>query len=153
LKKMASNVAAALCQADPPHAKDYHANLDTLHKKLDELDQSIKQRLLPCHGQAFYVFHPAFGYFAGRYGLRQVSVEVEGKPPTPRQVFGLIAKARNDHVKVIFLQPQFNQQIAASVARAIGGTVKPMDDLAPDVMANLDHIADTIVASNREKTK
>ncbi len=109
--------------------------------------------MAPYRGQAFYVFHPAFGYFADTYGLRQESVEVEGKPPTPRQVFDLIRKARADHVKIIFLQPQFNQQIAASIAQAIGGAVMPMDDLAYDVVANLDDVAEKIAASNREKTE
>ena len=149
LKTMAANVAAALCQADPRHAQVYHTNLKTLDAELDALDRRIARSLAPYRGQAFYVFHPAFGYFADTYGLRQESVEVEGKPPTPRQVFGLIAKARGDHVKIIFLQPQFNQQIAASIAQAIGGTVMPMDDLAFDVVANLDDVP-KIAAAERK---
>ena len=151
LKTMAANVAAALCQADPRHAPVYQANLKMLHAELDALDRRIAQSLAPYRGQAFYVFHPAFGYFADTYGLRQESVEVEGKSPTPRQVFGLITMARNDHVKIIFLQPQFNQQIAASIAQAIGGAVLPMDDLAFDVVANLDDVARKIAASNRRR--
>ncbi len=153
LKTMAANVAAALSRADPPHEPDYQANLKRLHAELDALDHRIEQSLAPYRGQAFYVFHPAFGYFADRYGLRQEPVEVEGKPPTPQQVFGLVTKARNDRVKIIFLQPQFNQQIAASIAQAIGGAVLPMDDLACDVVANLEDVAEKIAASNREKTK
>ena len=56
-------------------------------------------------------------------------------------------------MKIIFLQPQFNQQIAASIAQAIGGAVMPMDDLAFDVVANLDDVARKIAASNRGKTE
>ncbi len=152
LKTMAANVAAALCQADSRHEQVYQTNLKQLQARLDALDRRITDSLRPYRGQAFYVFHPAFGYFADRYFLRQESVEIEGKLPTPRQVFGLIAKARADHVKIIFLQPQFNQQIAASIAQAIGGAVMPMDDLAFDVVANLDDVAEKIAASNREKT-
>jgi len=149
LKTMAANVAAALCRADPRHASAYVANLRSLNTQLDTLDRRIAQSLAPYRGQAFYVFHPAFGYFADTYGLRQVSVEVEGKLPTPRQVFELIAAARADGVKIIFLQPQFNQQIAASIAEAIGGTVMRMDDLAFDVAANLDDVARKIAAAGR----
>jgi zinc transport system substrate-binding protein len=149
LKTMAANVAAALCQADPPHEQVYRANLKTLHADLDALAHRIARSLAPYRGQAFYVFHPAFGYFADAYGLRQVSVEVEGKPPTPRQVFDLVTKARDDHVKIIFLQPQFNRQIAASIAQTIGGAVVPLDDLAYDVVANLDDVAEKIAAANR----
>ena len=146
-------MAAALCQADPRHAEIYNTNLKTLDSELAALDRRIAQNLAPFRGQAFYVFHPAFGYFAAAYGLRQESVEVEGKTPTPRQIFGLISKARNDRVKIIFLQPQFDQQIAASIAQAIGGTVTPMDDLAFDVLANLDDVAKKIAAANQGEMK
>ena len=153
LKTMAAHVAAALGAVDPRHEQVYQTNLEMLRAELDALDRRIARSLSPYRGQAFYVFHPAFGYFADAYGLRQESVEVEGKPPAPRQIFDLINKARADHVKIIFLQPQFNQQIAASIAQAIGGTVLPMDDLAYDVVANLDGVAEKIAASNREKTE
>jgi zinc transport system substrate-binding protein len=153
LKTMAANVATALCRADPRHEPLYQANLKRLRGELDALHDRITRSLLPYRGQAFYVFHPAFGYFADSYGLRQESVEVEGKPPAPRQVFDLVGKARADHVKIIFLQPQFNQQIAASIAQAIGGAVLPMDDLAFDVVANLGDVAEKIAASNRGRTE
>ena len=153
LKTMAANVAAALSAADPRHEPAYSANLKTLEDDLDALHRRIRQSLAPYRGQAFYVFHPAFGYFADTYELRQESVEVEGKLPTPRQVFALINMARSDGVKIIFLQPQFNQQIAASIAEAIGGAVVPMDDLAFDVVANLGDVARKIAAAHRESTK
>ena len=65
----------------------------------------------------------------------------------------VINKARADHVKIIFLQPQFNQQIAASIAQAIDGAVMPMDDLAYDVVTNLAGVAQEISASKRERTE
>ncbi len=109
--------------------------------ELDALDRRLATTLAPYRGQAFYVFHPAFGYFADAYELRQESVEIEGKPPTPRQLVHLIRQARADHVKIIFLQPQFNQQMAASIAQSLGGVVMPMDDMAYDVIANLNDVA------------
>jgi zinc transport system substrate-binding protein len=153
LKTMATNVARALTRADPSHERLYGENLKKFDDDIDAVHRRIAADLAPYRGQAFYVFHPAFAYFADAYGLRQESVEVEGKPPTPRQIFSLIHKARDEHVKIIFLQPQFNQQIAASIAQAIGGAVMPMDDLAFDVVANLDSVARNIAASKREKAK
>ena len=104
-----------------PHEQDFRTNQAALDAELDALDRRLATTLAPYRGQAFYVFHPAFGYFADAYGLRQESVEIEGKPPTPRQLVHLIRQARADHVKIIFLQPQFNQQMAASIAQALGG--------------------------------
>ena len=88
-----------------------------------------------------WLFHPAFGYFAQAYGLEQQAVEVAGKTPTPRQLTGLIRKAKADGVTLIFVQPQFDQRSAAVVAKAIGGAVVPMDPLAKDVLANLKTMA------------
>jgi zinc transport system substrate-binding protein len=155
LKIMSANIAAALCRADPAHEHTYQDNLKPLAEDLDALDRRIAGSLAPYRGQTFYVFHPAFGYFADRYGMKQESVEVEGKPPTPRQVFRLVQKARDEHVQIIFVQPQFNRQIAASIAEAIGGKVMTMDDMAADIednniVANLDNVARQIGASNRE---
>jgi zinc transport system substrate-binding protein len=144
LKQMAANIAAALSAADPAHEQDFRANQAALDADLDALDHRFAASLAPYRGQAFYVFHPAFGYFADAYGLRQDSVEIEGKPPTPRQLVKLIQTARADHVKIIFLQPRFNQQAAESIAQSLGGAVMPMDDLAYDVVANLNNIAATV---------
>ena len=86
LKQMAANIASALSTADPSHEQNFRENQAALDAELDALDRRLATSLAPYRGQAFYVFHPAFGYFADAYGLRQESVEIEGKSPTPRQL-------------------------------------------------------------------
>jgi zinc transport system substrate-binding protein len=147
LKQMAANISAALAAADPAHEQAFRRNQVALDAELDALDHRLETSVSPYRGQAFYVFHPAFGYFADAYGLRQESVESEGKPPTPRQLVELIRKARADRIRIIFLQPRFNQQAADAIAESLGGAVMPMDDLAYDVIANLNDVAAKVVAS------
>ena len=144
LKIMAANVAAALEKAAPAHAADFRRNRAALDEDLDRLDASLRRALRPFRGQTFYVFHPAFGYFADAYGLRQKAVESEGKSPTPRQLLALIKQARAEGVKIIFLQPQFGGRSAEAVAKSIGGVVVAMDPLAADVIENLDDVAKKI---------
>jgi zinc transport system substrate-binding protein len=151
LKIMAANVANALARADPDHAADYRRNEAALAAELDALHARITRRLAPFRGQRFYVFHPAFGYFGDAYGLVQEPVETEGKSPTPRQIQALVRQARADGVRIIFLQPQFDPHSAEAVARAIGGSVLPMDDLAPDVLGNLSDVAEKIAAALGER--
>jgi zinc transport system substrate-binding protein len=146
-KTLAANVAEALCRADPPHAVDYHKNLAELDAELDALHARIARALAPYRGHSFYVFHPAFGYFGDAYGLKQESVEIEGKSPLPRQLRHLVQRARADGVKIIFLQPQFDQRSAEAVAAAIGGAVLPLDDLAKDLVKNLDDVARKVAAA------
>ncbi|MFH0785480.1 MAG: zinc ABC transporter substrate-binding protein [Pseudomonadota bacterium] len=144
LKIMAAEMAKAIIAADPQNSGDYTANLEQLSRELDELDRKIAAQLQPYSGATFFVFHPSFGYFAKRYGLHQEAVEVEGKSPTPKQLSNLIAEARAEGVKVLFVQPQFDSRSGEMVAAAIGGEVVPLDSLAEDVKGNLETIASKI---------
>lgn len=140
-------IAAALEEADPDHRKDYQRNLKALVDDLTQLDEKLRADLKPLQGRSFFVFHPAFGYFGKAYGLKQEAVELQGKNPSPKQLLDLIKKAREDGVKIIFVQPQFDPAAAQTVARAIGGVVIPLDPLAKDVLKNLEDIAAAIERS------
>ena len=141
----AARIAQALAAADPDRAAEFQKNLETLQDDLRRTDERLARVLAPLRGQTFFVFHPAFGYFADAYGLRQRAVEIEGKEPTARGLADLIEKARAAGVRIIFIQPQFSAKSAGAVARAIGGAVVPMDPLAADYLANLEAMADKIV--------
>jgi zinc transport system substrate-binding protein len=147
LKTLAANVAAALSHADPGNADSYGKNLAEFDASLSALHSRIARRLAPYRGRSFFVFHPAFGYFADAYGLKQESVEMEGKSPTPRQLRELIQKARASRARVIFLQPQFDHRSAEAVAQAIDATILPMDSLAPDVEKNLDDVSKELASA------
>jgi zinc transport system substrate-binding protein len=126
--------------ADP----DAYTNLI---QTLETLDATTMEQLAPYKGSRFYVFHPSFGYFADRYGLVQVPIELDGKSPSPRQLGDLIEMAQVDGVKVIFVQKQFPIDSANAVANAIGGSVIQLNPLDEDVVANLQQIADAIRSS------
>jgi zinc transport system substrate-binding protein len=141
LKTMAENIARALAQADPPGGATYEANLRALTAEIDAAHRRIASRLAPHRGKVFYVFHPALGYFANAYGLRQRAVEIEGKAPTARQLREIIAQARADRARVLLVQPQFDQRSPRIIAEAIGCPMHDFDPLAADVLKNLDALA------------
>jgi len=89
----------------------------------------------------FLVFHPAFGYFASAYGLRQVAIEEEGKAPGPARLAAVIEAAKADGIKVVFVEPQFSSSAARTIASAIGGEVVVIDPLAADWPAGMQAIA------------
>ena len=100
LKVMAWNVSNVLSEADPEHAEEFEANLVSFDSELDEIDARIRSTLAPHKDKEFYVFHPAFGYFAEAYGLEQVAVETGGQKPSPKQLADLIKKMREAEAKV-----------------------------------------------------
>ena len=78
------------------------------------------------------VYHPSFGYLADAYGIKQVAIEQRGMEPGPRMIAKVIEMARADNIKVIFVQAQFNQDEARTIAREIGGKVVKLNPLAAD---------------------
>ena len=151
LKKLASNICAALSEADPANGKLYKSNLEKFNAKADALNEKISKALKPFKGGVIFVFHPAFGYFTEAYGLKQAAVEIEGKTPSPREIEKLIKKARKYNAKIIFVQPQFDSKSADAIAKAIGGTVVPLDPLAKNVFEGLEKIAEKIEASLKSR--
>ena len=142
VKIQAKTILKALQAADPSNKKEYEANYNSFAVKIDALDQELKEIFAGKKGMQFMVFHPAWGYFAHDYGLKQVPIEIEGKDPKPAQLKELIKHAKEDGIRVIFVQPQFSTKSAETVAREIGGQVAFADPLAADWMENLRMIAD-----------
>lgn len=149
LKIQAATVAQNLSRIDPAHQDDYQHNLQLVSRQLDQLDTRIRQRLAAAKGKAFFVFHPAWGYFADEYGLHQVAIEVEGKQPTDAELTKLQEEARREGIKVIFVQPQITGQAAGAVAAAVGAHLEQLNPEAEDVPASLLHAADAIAESYR----
>ena len=137
MKIQAGHILRALIEADPKNRPLYAANHDAFLKELDALDGEMKALFAERKGSKFMVFHPSWGYFAEAYGLEQVPVEVEGKEPKAAQLQSLIRRARQERVKVVFVQPQFSVKSAEMVAREIGGQVVRVDPLAENWDANL----------------
>lgn len=151
LRIMANTMATALIGAVPEHKALFTANLAALDAELKDLDKRLAASLAPHRGKTFYVFHPAFGYFAAAYGLNQEAVETGGKSPSPKQLQSLIREAKEEGVRVIFVQPQFDAKSAATVANGIGGSVVSIDPMAKDVPANLAAVAAAIEGALRRQ--
>jgi zinc transport system substrate-binding protein len=144
LKAMAETMAAAMMQADPVNTSVYTQNLQSVSKTLTALHQDVKATLAPFSGRTFFVYHPAFGYFAKAYNLCQTAVETEGKSPSSKQLYALTAEAKKKKVKAVFIQPQLDRRNAEIIAKAIGASVETLDDLAEDVPENLRRMAEHI---------
>ena len=145
----AKNITKGLSAADPAHAAPYASNFDRFTDELERVHSRLKKLFEPHSGRSFIVFHPAFGYFADTYGLVQVPIEIEGKSPTPKQIELLIEYAREKHVDIIFVSPQFDKKSAQTIADAIGGVVVSINPLEKDVLKNLETIAEKIETALR----
>ncbi len=144
VKKQAVTMRDALVSIDPEGEPDYHENCRVFEEELDNLDARIRDVLAPVKGASLLVFHPSFGYFAEAYNLRQVAVEKAGKSPKGKELSNLMKKAREENVRIVFVQPQFDKHAAGKIAAAIDGAVVPLDPLARDYIANMESMARTV---------
>ncbi|MCH9611362.1 MAG: High-affinity zinc uptake system binding-protein ZnuA [Chlamydiales bacterium] len=120
---------------------DLEENLALLLTQLDELDDSLSKREFP---EAILVSHPAFGYFCRDYGIEQLSVEMEGKEPSVRQLTSLIKTVQERELGTIFLQRQYSKRGGLRVAKRLDLQVHYLDPYAEDVIANLEKIGEMI---------
>ena len=64
VKIQGKNICEALQKIDPSNSDYYEKNLRTFVADLDQLNTEIATKLALVKGKTFFVFHPAFGYFA-----------------------------------------------------------------------------------------
>jgi zinc transport system substrate-binding protein len=146
LATLAQTTARALRERVPGAAVGVNSSLPTLLRSIDETDLRIGKRLKPFAGRDLVVFHPAYGYFARRYGLVQIAVEAGGKAPSARQLAKIVERLQGRGAPAIFVQPQFSQTAAGRVADALGSRLIVLDPLAENYLVNLESMAEKIAA-------
>lgn len=137
VERVAVQVEAALEEILPRERAALRANLEAFRDLAREVDEDVRALLRDAQGAEFFVLHPAWGYFADEYGLRQVAVEREHKEPDPHELAQLIRHARESRARVIFVQPQLDATAARTLARETGARVEVLDPLAEDWDENL----------------
>jgi len=146
---IAANITKTLTEYFPDHKDTFLRNYDNFSKELNLLDQKLEKMFTGMKNRKFIIYHPALGYFARDYGLQQISIEQEGKEPTPLQLKNMIDLAREDAAKVVFIQKEFDKENARIVAEEIDGEVVQIDPLAENWDENLLKIANLIQSSNK----
>ncbi len=141
LQQQAKTVAQALTLLYPEHADLYRDNLAKHLAELHQLTQAISAILKPVEGRTVLVTHPDYTYFCTDYGLHQLSIEVEGKDPSPRQLTDLLIAARKLGLTAVFTTPQYPLKVATLVAGQLGAQVVMLDPFREDYLENLRTIA------------
>lgn len=143
LEIQAHTVAKQLIAKYPQHEARYRQALKEHLRELALLNQELTLELAHIRGKTLLVAHPAYAYFCRDYGLKQVSIEIEGKDPTPQQLTALFHKAKQLRLKTVFTQVQFSPKVADLVSKQLGegSKVVNLDPYAEDYMQNLRLIA------------
>ena len=130
-------LAQALIKLTPDRKQVITNNHQNYQQQLLGIDNQIRTLLAPYANNTFYVYHPAWSYFAKRYQLNQVSLERDGKDFGPHALEHVLEASRHNTHRVLFVQPQFDRRLAQRVADEIHGHVVTIDPLSETYPNNL----------------
>lgn len=147
VKIILQNIYAQLVKLKPENKAKYEANYKSFLSEIDELDKMAAELKVKAGNKAFMIFHPALSYLARDYGLEQISIETDGKDPSPVQMKNLITNAEEKDIEVIFIQKQFNMDNARAIAKEIGARVEQIDPLNEDWAKEMNRIIKLLKAN------
>lgn len=118
-KMMIRHITEGLIKIDPGGRDFYVSNMEHYFKDLDSIIREIETLLSPVENRKIITHHPAWPYFAKRFGLEIVdNVQYQiGTEPSARHIADIIRKIRSEKIKVIISEPQLNQKIPEIIAR------------------------------------
>lgn len=131
VKAMVPLIEKELSMLLPHKASFFAANAKAFVQDIEQLQQALHTSFAPFpeKSRVFFTFHPAWGYFAEEFTLKEYSIEAEGKEPSPKKMRELIDAARAYGIKHLFIEPQFPKSAARTIAESLGAKLIVVDPL------------------------
>ncbi len=133
-RRIVDLVAGALSRIDPDRAETYRDNAETMRKRIDALEASLRERLAPVRQRAFVVFHDGYRYFEEAFDLNGIgAVTVDpARPPGAKRLAELRAAIVQRDVRCVFTEPQFTPDLVRTVVEGTGVRTGTLDPLGTD---------------------
>ena len=138
-------IEKSLSRIDPVNKNNFIAASARFIVALKTLDQEIAQKTAHLKNKTMIVSHPSWGYFSENYGFTQVSIEQTGKEIQGNAMTKLIDFAKQNNIRAVFTQPQFNNKAAEVIAAEIDAALFELDPLAENYIVNMQEITNKIV--------
>lgn len=124
------NLKSYLTELFPQHKQMMALNYEQFIGELDEMDERLTSLQAKNEDLAFMIFHPAYTYLARNYNFEQLTIEFEGKSPSPFRLKSTIELARNKNISTIYIQQEFDQTNAKVIADELGATTVQVNPLS-----------------------
>ena len=128
---MVQNLAEGLMTAYPDRAEAIAANRDAYTEDLKELNSYLSDVLFALSRRDIVTFHEAFPYFAKAYNLDVVAVvnREPGDALSPAALGELVLLVRELNLPPLFVEPQYDDLAAQTLARETGAQVYTLDPI------------------------
>ncbi len=137
VKTMVTDMARVLIDNKYQNEETILKNRDSLLIEIDKLDQLFTEELNKLQNRKFIIFHPALGYLARDYNLEQISMEFEGKEPSPAHLKMIVDRAKSENIHLMFIQREFDVENAKQLAKEIGSELLQIDPLTENWPAQM----------------
>jgi ABC-type Zn uptake system ZnuABC Zn-binding protein ZnuA len=122
---MMRHITDALVEADPGHAREFRHNQAAYLKRLDQLRIELIDRVRKLTDRRFIAHHPAWPYFARRFGFTIVgTIQAQsGSEPSAIRLQHLIATIKSQRIKAVVSEIQLSQKLPEVLAKETGTRV------------------------------
>ena len=132
-KTIVKIVTRELSKIDPNNASTYKSNSV---KALNEIDQLINETKDKINNDSKYVvFHDAYQYFEKRFGIEVIGALTVNPEVLPgaKQLLKIREIIEHKNVNCLFSEPQFNPNIAQTIAKDTGVKAAILDPLGANL--------------------
>ncbi len=142
-KVMVRHIAEGLIEVDPTHKHDYAKNLADYLQRMDQVRKNLQSRVAALPDRRIVTHHPAWPYFARRFGFRIEGdiVQQTGAEPTAAHLADLTRRIKAGRIKVIVSEPQLNQKVVHALARETGARVVVLSPLPGTIKGTDSYLA------------
>lgn len=151
--KISDMVKNLLCSLKPENCEKYQKRWLMLNDSISKIHGKAREKMAPHAGKPVIVFHHTLAYFARDYNLRQVSIEKEGKEPSPAMLKEVIDDAKRNNIRSVIIQKEFDTRSAKVIAAETGASLRQINPLSPDWFSSVNEIIDAVYSSFNNAVK
>ena len=115
---IADNMTRTLIEIHPEKKEKYQKAGTELKRRLQEMDDSISA--MDLSGNSVAMRHPSLSYFARDYGLKQISLQENGKEVSPIQLKNRMEEIKGQGTKIFILEKEHATPGDEETAKQIG---------------------------------
>lgn len=142
LKIIAANMFSQLSTLYPD--LNLAENYELLQTDIAQTDSIVTQMIGASEANSFIIYHPAFTYYANDYGIKQISIEDEGKEPSIQHLKEVITRAKAEGITKILYQSEFSTTTINTAVQDTGTEAVEVNPLSEDVLNNIIYITKLI---------